>query len=184
MQDQEIQNQEVQDQHPRADMLNTDILNVVLFEPENAGNVGNIARTCAVVGATLHLIRPFGFSLHDTQFRRAGMDYLEEVTVVEHPDWMSFRSSLEEIPSRDITRETKKARLYGFSSKVERSFWQVDYQMRDYLIFGPESRGLPQWIKDQLEPITLPMPAGGRSLNLAVSVGIGLYEALRQISVK
>lgn len=158
--------------NPRAN-----ILNVVLFEPENAGNVGNIARTCAVVGATLHLIRPFGFSLHDTQFRRAGMDYLEEVTVVEHPDWISFCSSLENIPK-------EKARLYGFSSKVERSFWQAEYQTGDYLIFGPESRGLPQWIKDQLEPITLPMPGGGRSLNLAVSVGIGLYEALRQISVK
>ncbi len=164
------------DLHPRAN-----ILNVVLFEPENAGNVGNIARTCAVVGATLHLIRPFGFSLHDTQFRRAGMDYLEEVTVVEHPDWISFRSS---VPDLLTNPKQEKARLYGFSSKVERSFWQVEYQTGDYLIFGPESRGLPQWIKDQLEPITLPMPAGGRSLNLAVSVGIGLYEALRQISVK
>lgn len=167
---------EMLDIHARAN-----IFNVVLFEPENAGNVGNIARTCAVVGATLHLIRPFGFSLRDTQFRRAGMDYLEEVTVVEHPDWISFRSSLADLPA-DPNQE--KARLYGFSSKVERSFWQVDYQTGDYLIFGPESRGLPQWIKAQLELITLPMPAGGRSLNLAVSVGIGLYEALRQISIK
>jgi tRNA (cytidine/uridine-2'-O-)-methyltransferase len=170
-------------EHPEIPNARANILNVVLFEPKNAGNVGNIARTCAVVGATLHLIRPFGFSLHDTQFRRAGMDYLEEVTVVEHPDWISFRSSVENIPPQSTNQGTKKARLYGFSSKVERSFWQVDYQTGDYLIFGPESRGLPQWIKDQLEPITLPMPAGGRSLNLAVSVGIGLYEALRQISV-
>jgi tRNA (cytidine/uridine-2'-O-)-methyltransferase len=146
------------------------MLNVVLFEPENAGNVGNIARTCAVVGANLHLIRPFGFHLHDTQFRRAGMDYLEGVTLLEHPDWLAFRSSL-----------APNAKLWGFTSKTERTFWDVKFSSGDYLIYGPESRGLPLWIKNQLEPITIPMPAGGRSLNLAVSVGIGLYEAVRQI---
>lgn len=146
------------------------MLNVVLFEPENAGNVGNIARTCAVVGANLHLIRPFGFHLHDTQFRRAGMDYLEGVTLLEHPDWLTFRSSI-----------SPEARLWGFTSKTERTFWEVSFSSGDYLIYGPESRGLPPWIKNQLEPITIPMPAGGRSLNLAVSVGIGLYEAVRQI---
>jgi len=146
------------------------MLNVVLFEPENAGNVGNIARTCAVVGAKLHLIRPFGFHLHDTQFRRAGMDYLEGVTLLEHADWLTFRSS---VPG--------EARLWGFTSKTQRSLWEVSFSSEDYLIFGPESRGLPLWLKAQLEPVTIPMPAGGRSLNLAVSVGIGLYEAVRQI---
>ncbi len=145
------------------------MLNVVLFEPENAGNVGNIARTCAVVGARLHLIRPFGFHLHDTQFKRAGMDYLEGVTLLEHPDWLGFRSSL-----------PQGARIWGLTSKTTRSFWDVAFKADDYLVFGPESRGLPEWIKAQLKPITIPMPAGGRSLNLAVSVGIGLYEAVRQ----
>ena len=145
-------------------------LNVVLFEPENAGNVGNVARTCAVLGARLHLIRPFGFRLHDPQFHRAGMDYLRSVTLEEHANWTAFTATLPE-----------GARLVGFSARTERRYTEVRYPRGVFLVFGPESRGLPDWLREQLELVTLPMPGEGRSLNLAVAAGIGAYEAARQI---
>lgn len=145
-------------------------LHVVLFEPENAGNVGNIARTCAVLGASLHLVRPFGFRLHDPQFRRAGMDYLRSVHLREYANWTAFHESL-----------SPDARLIGFSARAERPYTRVTYARGDHLVFGPESRGLPDWLRERLELVTFPMPGEGRSLNLAVAAGIGAYEAMRQI---
>ncbi len=145
-------------------------LHVVLFEPENAGNVGNVARTCAVLGAGLHLIRPFGFRLHDPQFKRAGMDYLRAVDLLEYASWTAFEASL---PS--------EARPFGFTTKTGRAYTSVRYQAGDYLVFGPESRGLPEWLRARLTCVTLPMPGEGRSLNLAVAAGIGAYEAARQV---
>lgn len=148
----------------------TSALNVVLFEPENAGNVGNVARTCAVLGAELHLVRPFGFRLHDPQFKRAGMDYLRSVTLVEHADWEAFTATL-----------PPGARLFGFTTKTDRRYTSVRYERGDYLVFGPESRGLPEWLRARLDLVTFPMPGEGRSLNLAVAAGIGAYEAMRQL---
>ncbi|AFZ66594.1 tRNA (cytidine(34)-2'-O)-methyltransferase [Deinococcus peraridilitoris] len=145
-------------------------LHVVLFEPENGGNVGNVARTCAVLGAQLHLIRPFGFRLHDPQFRRAGMDYLRSVELLEYASWTVFQASL-----------PPGARLFGFSARTEQRYTDVHYQPGDYLVFGPESRGLPDWLREMLQLVTLPMPGAGRSLNLAVAAGIGAYEAMRHI---
>lgn len=145
-------------------------LHLVLFEPENGGNVGNVARTCAVLGAELHLIRPFGFRLHDPQFRRAGMDYLRAVALHEHANWTAFEENL-----------PPGARCFGFSARTERRYTDVRYERGDYLVFGPESRGLPDWLRGRLELVTLPMPGAGRSLNLAVAAGVGAYEAMRQL---
>lgn len=146
------------------------LLHVVLFEPENAGNVGNVARSCAVLGAELHLIRPFGFHLHDREFQRAAMDYLRGVRLHEHASWTAFAASL-----------PPTAHLHAFSARASTPHTAARFQRGDYLLFGPESRGLPGWLTAALPGVTIPHPAGGRSLNLAVAVGVGAFEAARQI---
>lgn len=145
-------------------------LHVVLFEPEKAGNVGNIARTCSVLGAELHLIRPYGFHLSDREFRRAGMDYLQGVTLREYANWTAFQDSLPE-----------GARVFGLSTKGETLHTEAGFLSGDYLLFGPESRGLPRWLLGGLTLLRLPQPGGGRSLNLSVAVGVAAFEAGRQI---
>lgn len=147
------------------------MIHVVLFEPENPGNVGNIMRTCAVLGVKLHMIRPFGFRLMDPQYKRAVMDYSQHVEWQDHPDWDTFRASVPE-----------GAKLYAFTTKTERVYTHVEYRDGDHLVFGPESRGLPEWIRTEIEAVTIPMPGQGRSLNLSVSVGIASFEVLRQLN--
>lgn len=146
------------------------LLHVVLFEPEKAGNVGNVARTCAVLGAALHLIRPFGFHLHDREFRRAVMDYLEGVTLHEHVNWTAFQSGL-----------GPQARVFAFSTHATTLHTRAGFRRGDYLLFGPESRGLPVWLRGGLTTLKLPQPGAGRSLNLAVAAGAAAFEAGRQI---
>ncbi|ULH15634.1 tRNA (cytidine(34)-2'-O)-methyltransferase [Deinococcus sp. KNUC1210] len=146
------------------------LLHVVLFEPEKAGNVGNIARTCAVLGAQLHLIRPFGFHLSDRELRRAGMDYLEGVTLHEHANWTAFQRTL-----------PAGARVWAFSTHATELHTRAGFVRGDYLLFGPESRGLPVWLRDALPKLKLPQPGGGRSLNLSVAAGVAAFEAGRQI---
>ncbi len=144
---------------------------VVLYQPEIPQNVGNIARTCAATGAELHLIRPFGFQWGSPKLKRAGLDYWLQVDYVLHNSWQSF---LESLP--------QDSRVWAFSSMVPQLYTEVCYQPGDYLLFGPESRGLPPEVLECFPGVTIPMPGrGGRSLNLAVAVGIGLYEAIRQI---
>lgn len=150
--------------------LNKTLLHVVLFEPEKAGNVGNVARTCSVLGAELHLIRPYGFNLQDREFRRAVMDYLEGVTLHEHVNWTAFQATL--APS---------ARVFAFSTHATDLYTKAGFKRGDYLLFGPESRGLPVWLRDALPKVKLPQPAGGRSMNLAVAAGVAAFEAGRQI---
>lgn len=146
------------------------LLHIVLFEPEKAGNVGNVARTCALLGAELHLIRPFGFHLHDREFRRAVMDYLEGVTMHEYADWKDFQESLPEM-----------ARVFAFSTHGTTYHTKARFQRGDYILFGAESRGLPVWLREGLSLLTLPQPGTGRSLNLAVAAGVAAFEAARQI---
>ncbi|WP_102125611.1 tRNA (cytidine(34)-2'-O)-methyltransferase [Deinococcus planocerae] len=146
------------------------LLRVVLYEPEKAGNVGNVARTCAVLGAELHLIRPFGFHLHDREFRRAVMDYLEGVSLFEHANWSAFQAAL-----------PGEARVWAFSTHATTLYTRAGFRQGDYLCFGPESRGLPVWLREALPALKLPQPGGGRSLNLAVAVGAAAFEAGRQI---
>jgi tRNA (cytidine/uridine-2'-O-)-methyltransferase len=145
-------------------------LHVVLVEPEIPQNTGNIARTCAATGAPLHLVHPLGFHADDKAARRAGMDYWDQVQVHHH---MRFAHLREAYP---------QGRFWYLTTKAERSYTEVAFADGDFLVFGKESKGLPPELL-AAEPercIRIPMRADARSLNLAVSVGIVLYEALRQ----
>lgn len=147
-------------------------LNVVLYEPEIPPNTGNIIRLCANTGCQLHLIEPLGFSLEDKQMRRAGLDYSEYATVKVHPDYESFLHS--EQPNR----------LFGLSTRGQKSYHQTSFQAGDYLMFGPETRGLPAEVRDQIPAshlLRVPMQANSRSLNLSNTAALVVYEAWRQL---
>ena len=145
-------------------------INIVLVNPEIPQNTGNIARTCAATGAVLHLIEPLGFSLSDRYLKRAGLDYWHLMEYHVYPDLESFWKA-----HRDI-------RAYFATTKAPRGYQEVRYQDGDYLFFGCETRGLPENLlrKAYDRCIRIPMRAEARSLNLANSVAIVLYEALRQ----
>lgn len=146
------------------------MLKVVLYQPEIPQNAGNIARTCAATGAQLHLVRPLGFQWGNAKLKRAGLDYWGDVEYLFHDSWEAFTQTL-----------TPQSRVWAFSSKVDQVYSDVQYELDDFLLFGPETRGLPAEVLERFPAVTIPMPGQGRSLNLAVSVGIGLYEALRQL---
>ena len=151
------------------DVIEFFIVLIVLYEPEIPQNTGNIIRLCANSGASLGLVEPLGFDLSHKQLRRAGLDYHEYVSVDRYCDWSSF-----------LDRKID-GRLFGFSSKAEISYDQCLYTDDDIFLFGPETRGLPQSILAQCEAtFRIPMSPNSRSLNLANSVSIVLYEALRQ----
>jgi tRNA (cytidine/uridine-2'-O-)-methyltransferase len=148
-------------------------LHVVLVEPEIAANAGAIGRTCVAAGAMLWLVRPLGFHLDDRHRRRAGLDYWDHLRwrVVDHLD--------------EVIAFLPPGRVWSFSTKGTRSYTQVLYRPGDALIFGAESRGLPdRWIAAQAEAdrlIRIPIRPEARSLNLANAVAIGLFEAVRQL---
>lgn len=145
------------------------MLNLVLFEPEIPNNTGSLIRLSANMGASLHLIKPFGFEITDKRLRRAGLDYKELAKVYEYENFEDY-----------LTR-AKPQRIFAVSSKVKTNYATMEYQEGDCFLFGPETRGLPQEILDQYKGITLPMQAGSRSLNLSNCVSIVAYEAWRQI---
>jgi tRNA (cytidine/uridine-2'-O-)-methyltransferase len=144
-------------------------MKVILYQPQIPQNAGNVVRTCAVTGSSLIMVRPLGFSTTDRWLKRAGLDYWEGVPV-------SFIDNLEEYLS------TQTAPFYFFSSKGKTLYTAVDYEPDSHLIFGSETSGLPQAFHEKWREkfVTLPMMEGVRCLNLATSVGIGLYEAWRQ----
>ena len=147
-------------------------LNIVLYEPEIPPNTGNIIRLCANSGANLHLIEPLGFTLDTKQCRRAGLDYHAMACVKTHQSW------------QDFVNTAKPQRLFACSSKVNTRYSDVKYQDNDFLVFGPETRGLPRDLINQLpneQRITIPMQDNSRSLNLSNSVAIILFEAWRQL---
>jgi tRNA (cytidine/uridine-2'-O-)-methyltransferase len=147
------------------------VVSVALFEPEIPANAGNIARTCAAVGAPLHLIGRLGFSFRHPEARRAGMDYWQQVEVHRHVNYDDFLAA---VPGR---------RLWMFSTHGRLQHWDAEYAPGDLLLFGPESRGLPAALRER-DPdrvLRIPMRADARSLNLATSVAIALYESLRQL---
>lgn len=149
------------------------MLHIVLFQPEIPPNTGNVGRLCAVTGCRLHLIHPLGFAINDKELRRAGMDYWRSLDVHEHANWESFLES----PSRP-------KRLWLFTTKGARSFWDVRYQDEDGLLFGRETSGAPAWLHDWVGDQRITIPQFNpllRSLNLSTSVGIATYEALRQL---
>lgn len=147
------------------------MLHVALYQPEIPGNTGNIIRLCANTGATLHLIRPLGFLIEDRALRRAGLDYHEYATMRVHDSWEDLRAAL------------PQARILAFSTRASRRHDEVRYHQEDLLLFGPESRGLPAELLDQLpdaQRVRVPMRPGSRSLNLSNAVAVSVYEAWRQ----
>lgn len=147
------------------------MFNIALYQPEIPPNTGNIIRLCANSGSRLHLIHPLGFRLEDRQLRRAGLDYHDLACLQEHADLASFLSG------------HPPQRVFACSTRGSRCYSAVDFQPGDSLLFGPETRGLPQALLDRLpdaQKIRIPMCAGNRSLNLSNAVAIILYEAWRQ----
>lgn len=151
------------------------MIHVVLVEPEIPPNTGNVARLCLATGSKLHLVGPLGFSLDEKSLKRAGMDYWKECEVRVWASWDEFFGSAGE-----------GARFWYFSTKSKRILWDAHFQDGDYLVFGRESKGLPESLLDAntRQCLRIPMKTGARSLNLATSVGIGVFEALRQMEWK
>lgn len=148
--------------------------NIVLIEPEIPPNTGNIARLCAATGAILHLVGKLGFSIDDRYLKRAGLDYWGFVTLKQWPDLESLQAAAAE------------GRFFYLSTKAARSYLRAGFQPGDYIVFGKETKGLPEELlaANPDTAITIPMPVGAvRSLNLSTSAGIVLYEALRQCGV-
>ena len=145
------------------------MVRIVLYEPEIPQNVGNIARTAAASESELHLVRPFGFRWGDPRLKRAGLDYWPQVRYLLHDSWAAFLAAL-----------PADARVWAFSTRAERSLYEARFRPGDYLLFGPETRGLPDDVLERFPALRIPMPGPVRSLNLAVSVGVAVYEALRQ----
>ena len=149
-------------------------MNIVLFRPDIPQNTGNIARTCAITGTRLHLIRPLGFSIDEKAVKRAGLDYWSELDLEVHD---SFEAFIEKYGDRD---------LYFSTTKTDVAYTDVSYKRDSFIIFGSESKGLPDEIHKAYHDkrITIPMlkKENLRSLNLSNSVAIVLYEALRQIN--
>jgi tRNA (cytidine/uridine-2'-O-)-methyltransferase len=147
-------------------------MHVVLFEPEIPPNTGSVGRLCAATLTPLHLIQPLGFKIDDKHLKRAGLDYWEFVDLHVHKSWDQFKKNV------------KPSKLLYFSKKAERSYTSVDYQEDDYLVFGPETRGLPVELlaANAQHMFRIPMMGHGvRSLNLSNAVSIVLYEGLRQL---
>lgn len=146
------------------------MFNVVLVEPEIPPNTGNIGRLCLATNSTLHLVKPLGFSLDDRELRRAGLDYWDELRLQV---WDSF----------DALRRAQSSvqRYFFLTTKAKRPYYQANFQKDDFLVFGRETKGLPnELLAENLDScITVPMH-GARSLNLATAVAIVLFEAVRQ----
>ncbi len=147
-------------------------MNIVLVEPEIPQNAGAAGRLALATGSTLHLVKPLGFDLDEKAVRRAGLDYWKDVKLKV---WESFEEILDQHPD---------AQFWYVSTKAKQSAWEVQYKAGDFLIFGKETKGLPEpWIFDHLDhAIRIPMKENStRSLNLATAVAIVLYEAERQV---
>lgn len=152
------------------------MLHVVLATPEIPHNTGAAGRLCLATGARLHLIGTLGFSLDERQVKRAGLDYWQDVDLQLWENWDAFANSV-----------ATNANVYMLTTKTDKPYWDVTFKDGDYLVFGPETRGLPESLLSQHPEacLTIPMRSGStRSLNLATSVGIVLYEAVRQVGIE
>jgi tRNA (cytidine/uridine-2'-O-)-methyltransferase len=147
-------------------------LQIVLIEPEIPPNTGAIARVCAATDTVLHLVEPLGFKLDDRSLKRAGMDYWQHVTWHTWPNWAALREA------------HPQARFHFLTTKTTRSYTEAQFEPNDFLVFGRETRGLPEsLLRDHAEAcLTIPMSSPhARSLNLATAAAIVLFEALRQL---
>ena len=146
-------------------------INVVLYEPEIPQNTGNIARLCACTGTSLYLVGKLGFSLSSKYTKRAGLDYWDSV-------------DLHKIESMDeLFNQFPGGKFYYLTTKSKKKYTDIKFQEGDFLVFGPETRGLPQEYVTKDTAITIPMREGQRSLNLSNSVAITVYEVIRQIGM-
>lgn len=145
-------------------------INIVLYCPEIPQNTGNISRTCAVTGAALHIIKPMGFEISDRTLKRAGLDYWDKLSVTYYESADAF------------FEKNKDAEIYYFSSKGHKNYCDVDYPRSVFLMFGPETKGLPEeLLKANLERcVRIPMLPTLRCLNLSNAVAVAVYEVLRQ----
>lgn len=145
-------------------------INIALIEPEIPQNTGNIARTCAATGCALHLVRPLGFEIDDRKLKRAGLDYWHELDII-------YYDSLD-----DFLTKNKDKKMFFFTTKAPRAYTEVDYSGEVFLVFGKETKGLPEaLLHDNPEKcVRIPMRNHLRSLNLSNSAAIGVYEAFRQ----
>lgn len=146
------------------------MFHIVLVEPEIPQNAGNIARTCAATGCVLHMVRPFGFEISDKYLKRAGLDYWNLVDIRYYDDFS------------EVQEKNPNARFFFFTTKARRRHSDVKFQDGDFLVFGKETKGLPEELLLKNEPtcVRIPMISEARSLNLSNSVAIAAYEALRQ----
>jgi len=150
------------------------MLHIVLYRPEIPQNTGNIGRMCALTKSRLHLIHPLGFTVTDKHLKRSGMDYWKTLDIVHHKDWESFK----------LNSEAPK-RLWLFTTKATKSYWDVEFKDGDGLLFGNEGAGAPAFLHDYVGENRVTIPQADptlRSLNLSTAAGIACYEALRQIS--
>ncbi len=145
-------------------------MNVILLEPEIPANTGNIGRTCVATGTSLHLIKPMGFRLDEKEIRRAGLDYWKDLDVTVYEDYQDFQ------------QKNPNAKIYMATTKAQHSYTHVAYEPDCFIMFGKESAGIPEelLLTNKANTIRIPMVGDIRSLNLANSVAIILYEALRQ----
>ncbi len=149
------------------------MFNIVLVHPEIPPNTGNVIRLAANTGCTLHLVEPLGFSMEDKLLVRAGLDYHEYASVQRHATWAAFLRDA----GPDMTR------CFAFTTRATRSFANVVWRAGDWLVFGSESAGLPDEVRESFAPdqrLRLPMRAGQRSLNLSNAVAVAVFEAWRQ----
>ena len=145
-------------------------INIVLLEPEIPQNTGNIARTCAATGASLHLIEPLGFRIDDAKLKRAGLDYWHQLDITYYKD------------IEDFYTRNPDAKVYFFSTKAPQKYTDITYPEKVYLMFGKETKGLPEELlhANKTHCVRIPMRDSLRSLNLSNSAAIGVYEVLRQ----
>jgi len=148
------------------------MIDVVLFEPEIPPNTGNVIRLCANTGARLHLVEPLGFRIDDKELKRAGLDYHEYAQMRVHKDWAACLAHL------------AGRRMFALTTRGTRRPSDVRWQEDDVMVFGPETRGLPQAMLDAVAPeqrLRLPLRPGNRSLNLSNAVAVTVFEAWRQL---
>ncbi len=145
--------------------------NIVLFQPDIPQNTGNIGRLCVATRSTLHLIKPFGFRLSDKKLRRAGLDYWDKLRLLVYSSWEEFLD------------KNSTERMFFFSTRGERLYFSAFFSNGDYFVFGSETDGLPEYMLLEYweKVLNIPMSSEVRSLNLADSVSVVLYEAIRQV---
>ncbi len=153
-------------------MENPTLFKIVLVEPEIPQNTGNIGRTCVGVNCELHIVGPMSFEINDTQLKRAGLDYWQYLKWFYYPSMDDWYKAVE-----------NPDRVFYFTTKVSKTFYEIDYQAGDWLVFGKETKGLPPEIinKNKDQAVTIPQIGPVRSLNLATAVAISIYEGYRQV---